>query len=47
MPWKYNPFTGKLDYYEAAGIPAAHHTTHEEGGTDVVKIPRKFAYFSG
>lgn len=22
MPWKFNPFTGNLDYYESAGVAA-------------------------
>jgi hypothetical protein len=31
MPWKFNPFTGKLDW-----ILGSHHASHQSGGADEV-----------
>jgi hypothetical protein len=28
MPWKFNPFTGALDYYEPTGAPVGHTHAH-------------------
>ena len=36
MSFKFNPFTQKPDYYEAAAAVAAHAGTHVTGGDDTV-----------
>lgn len=37
MGWKFNPFTGKLDYYDDTTV-AAHASTHENDGADEVDV---------
>jgi len=36
MAWRFNIFTGTLDYYEPAAAVAAHAATHVTGGGDTV-----------
>jgi len=38
MSWIYNPFTGKLDYYDPDTTLGAHHETHENGGDDELSV---------
>jgi len=34
----WNPITNEFNFSPAHPIPAAHHTTHEDGGTDSIKL---------
>lgn len=36
MAFKINPITGKMDYYEASGVPGDHAGTHVTGGGDTI-----------
>lgn len=37
MSWIFNPFTGKLDYYDDTTV-AGHHATHENDGADEISV---------
>jgi hypothetical protein len=37
MAWRFNPFTGKLDFYDDTTV-AAHASTHKSAGGDSIKL---------
>jgi len=36
MPWKFNPFTKKLDYYETGGAPTTPGALLKEDGDNLL-----------